>query len=124
MMFRRLINISIPLPVAGALPPATRGSRGERGPIGRPAVLALASIALMLIGIGSGPAKAENPDISSRRASERTDFTNDEIKDGFFKIAFNAELQLGAPAELDDWRHTRSSWSSPKIYRWSMWIPV
>jgi hypothetical protein len=45
------------------------------------------------------PAKAENPDISSRRAAERTDFTNDEIKDGFFKIAFHAELQLDAPAE-------------------------
>ena len=39
------------------------------------------------------------PTSRSRRASERTDFTNDEIKDGFFKIAFNAELQLGAPAE-------------------------
>jgi hypothetical protein len=59
----------------------------------------LASIAITLTGIGNGPANAENPDISSRRASERTDFTNDEIKDGFFKIAFNAELQLGAPVE-------------------------
>ena len=37
-------------------------------------------------------ALAENPDISSRRTSERTDFTNDEIKDGFFKIAFTAEF--------------------------------
>jgi Protein of unknown function (DUF2927) len=54
-------------------------------------------IALALI--GSGPANAENPDISSRRASERKDFTNDEIRDGLFKIAFNAELQIGAPAE-------------------------
>jgi hypothetical protein len=46
--------------------------------------------------IGS-TAKAENPDISSRRASERTDFTNNEIADGFFKIAFGAELQIGQP---------------------------
>jgi hypothetical protein len=30
--------------------------------------------------------------------SQRTDFTDAEIRDGFFKIAFNAELQLGAPA--------------------------
>jgi hypothetical protein len=45
------------------------------------------------------PANAESPDITSRRASERTDFTNEEIKDGFFKIAFSAELQLDAPAE-------------------------
>jgi hypothetical protein len=65
----------------------------------KPIVMALASIALMLSGISSGPANAENPDIRSRRASERLDFTNDEIKDGFFKIAFNAELQLDAPAE-------------------------
>src|SRR5260370_16880520 len=65
----------------------------------RPSLITLASIAIALAGIGSVPARAENPDISSRRASERTDFTNDEIKDGFFKIAFNAELQLGAPAE-------------------------
>lgn len=43
-------------------------------------------------------ARAENPDISSRRAAERTDFTNDEIREGFFKIAFGAELQLDKPA--------------------------
>jgi hypothetical protein len=68
--------------------------------VSREAIFAtLASIAIALTGLGSAPARAENPDISSRRASERTDFTNDEIKDGFFKIAFNAELQLGAPAE-------------------------
>jgi hypothetical protein len=64
-------------------------------------ILATISIAVAGIGssIGSSPAKAENPDISSRRAAERTDFTNDEIRDGFFKIAFTAELQLGAPVE-------------------------
>jgi hypothetical protein len=53
----------------------------------------------MLAGFANGPAKAENPDISSRRASERTDFTNDEIKDGFFKIAFSAELQFEAATD-------------------------
>jgi Protein of unknown function (DUF2927) len=61
--------------------------------------MALGMIALTLAAIRCGPAYAEAPDISSRRASERTDFTDEEIKDGFFKIAFNAELQLGAPAE-------------------------
>jgi hypothetical protein len=61
--------------------------------------LTFALIAIVLASIGNGTARAENPDISSRRASERTDFTNDEIKDGFFKIAFQAELQLGLPAE-------------------------
>jgi Protein of unknown function (DUF2927) len=61
--------------------------------------MTLAASAMALAGIVDGPAKAENPDISSRRASERLDFTNDEIKDGFFKIAFKAELQIGAPVE-------------------------
>jgi len=68
--------------------------------VSREAIFAtLASIAIALTGLGSAPARAENPDISSRRASERLDFTDDEIKDGFFKIAFRAELQLGVAAE-------------------------
>jgi hypothetical protein len=58
--------------------------------------ITLVSVALCRL---TGPAHAEDPDISSRRASERTDFTNDEIKDGFFKIAFTAELQLTLPVE-------------------------
>jgi hypothetical protein len=62
-------------------------------------VMALAVTALTLAAITCEPAYAEDPGISSRRASERTDFTDEEIKNGFFKIAFNAELQLGAPAE-------------------------
>jgi Protein of unknown function (DUF2927) len=61
--------------------------------------MALAVTALTLTAITCEPAYAEDPGISSRRASERTDFTDEEIKNGFFKIAFNAELQLGAPAE-------------------------
>jgi len=60
----------------------------------RMTLMAIAGLAMAFTVIRSGPANAENPDITSRRASERTDFTNDEIKDGFFKIAFNAELQL------------------------------
>jgi Protein of unknown function (DUF2927) len=63
----------------------------------RPILITL--IAIALVGVAMGPASAENPDISSRRASERLDFTNDEIKDGFFKIAFKAELQVDAPVE-------------------------
>jgi hypothetical protein len=58
-----------------------------------------ALIAIALAAIGSRPANAENPDISSRRASERTNFTDEEIKDGLFKIAFGAELQLDVPVE-------------------------
>ena len=62
-------------------------------------VMALAALTVIFAGMSGRPAHAEDPDISSRRAAERTDFTDAEIKDGFFKIAFNAELQLGAPAE-------------------------
>jgi Protein of unknown function (DUF2927) len=49
-------------------------------------------------GFASFSAQAENPDIAIRRAAARTDFTNEEIRDGFFKIAFGAELQLDQPA--------------------------
>jgi hypothetical protein len=44
-------------------------------------------------------ANAEDPGIASRRAAERRDFNNDEIKDGFFKIAFQAELAFGKKSE-------------------------
>jgi hypothetical protein len=57
------------------------------------------ALAIGLLAGAHGLARAENPDITSRRAAERLDFTNDEIKDGFFKIAFNAELQIGQPAD-------------------------
>ncbi|MGO9399503.1 MAG: DUF2927 domain-containing protein [Xanthobacteraceae bacterium] len=51
--------------------------------------------AIMLDGIVSFSAHAENDAISIRRAAERTSFSNEEIKDGFFKTAFRAELQFG-----------------------------
>jgi hypothetical protein len=61
--------------------------------------VALAMVfATISVVIDNRPAHAEDPDIGSRRASARTEFTNDEIKDGFFKIAFSAELQLDAAA--------------------------
>lgn len=75
--------------------PATT-STGRKRPI---RATTFASMALVLAWFGSGSATAENAEISSRRASQRWDFTNDEIKDGFVKIALNAELQLGAPAQ-------------------------
>jgi hypothetical protein len=95
MIFRSVV----PLPSAGVLSPSASASARAARRIGKPLAIGFALIAIMLVGIGNRPARAENPDISSRRASERTDFSNDEIKDGFFKIAFHAEWQLGAPAE-------------------------
>src|ERR1700692_853811 len=91
------------LPLASDLSTSARASAGEPARDARvarrPIVMALAAIAATLAAINGGPAHAEDPDLSSRRASARTDFTDEEIKDGFFKIAFNAELQRDAPAE-------------------------
>jgi Protein of unknown function (DUF2927) len=99
MTFDRLADMLVPLPLARALSSATTGC-ADRGWLRRnPIAIAFALIAMLAVGIGSGPAVAENPDITSRRASERTDFSNEEIMYGFFKIAFHAELQVGAPAE-------------------------
>jgi hypothetical protein len=64
----------------------------------QPIATRLAVIAIVFAG-WNAQAKAEDPDISSRRALERTQFTNDEIQQGFFKIAFRAEMQIGKPAE-------------------------
>src|SRR5579863_2921398 len=64
----------------------------------RRAAIASAVAIAALAGMGWLPAHAENPDIASRRAAERTDFTNEEIREGFFKIAFGAELQIDKPA--------------------------
>ena len=55
--------------------------------------------AISLGGTLSCAAQADNADISIRRASERTSFSDDEIKDGFFKTAFHAELQFDRRSE-------------------------
>jgi hypothetical protein len=61
--------------------------------------LAMLTLALTSLCAASAVVHAENSEITSRRAAERRDFTDDEIKDGFFKIAFQAELQVGRKAE-------------------------
>jgi hypothetical protein len=58
----------------------------------------LASATIVVIGV-LGQAQAEDAEITVRRNGERTSFTNEQIKDGFFKIAFDAELQIGPRAE-------------------------
>jgi hypothetical protein len=94
MILQRLTSM---LPLSSALPPSARGTKAYVRLIRK--AMATTLVAIALAGICNVPAHAENPEISSRRASERTDFTNDEIKDGLFKIAFGAELQLGVPVE-------------------------
>jgi Protein of unknown function (DUF2927) len=47
----------------------------------------------------SAAAQAEDYEIGVRRAAERTVFSDAEIKDGFFKTAFHAELQFDKQAD-------------------------
>jgi hypothetical protein len=58
-------------------------------------LIAVAALTATIATDGFLPARAENSAITTRRAAERTSFSNDEIKDGLFKTAFRAELQLG-----------------------------
>jgi hypothetical protein len=44
--------------------------------------------------IAMTPALAEDSEITTRRGAERIGFSNEEIADGFFKIAFGAELRV------------------------------
>lgn len=61
---------------------------------GRVLVVALTAVT----GI-TGPTLAEDAEANIRRSAEQTSFTNAEIADGFFKIAFAAELQVGPRSE-------------------------
>ena len=66
----------------------------------RVAIAIISSVAIIFAVTCVGAARAENSDIgSNQRDFERADFTNEEIKDGFFKVAFRAELQVGPPAQ-------------------------
>jgi len=98
-MCRGIANRGVASASADLLPaPASRSAhRTKRLSIWLTVTFAAAAIASG--GMMSRAAQAENADISIRRATERTSFSNDEIKDGFFKTAFHAELQFDRPAE-------------------------
>jgi hypothetical protein len=85
----------MPIDISSVLSPLARNVVAKARGVLMVSVVAAAALS----GLGYLPARAEDPGITSRRAAERTDFGNDEIKDGFFKIAFGAELQLDAPAD-------------------------
>jgi hypothetical protein len=53
-----------------------------------------ASLTLLLAAWTILPAHADDKDIARHRAEQRTTFTDAEIIDGFFKIAFGAEFNL------------------------------
>src|SRR5262249_61788440 len=68
---------------------------GKSPPFPKWSAAIITAMVIAISGVISGASHAEDANISNRRNSERTSFTNDEIRDGFFKIAFDAELQLG-----------------------------
>ncbi len=58
--------------------------------------LVICALAATLLSLRfASSAHAENADVASRRSSERLNYTDEEIADGFFNIAFGAELQFG-----------------------------
>jgi hypothetical protein len=61
-----------------------------------PAILA---VVFLLAPPAAASAQSEHPEIDKRRAVERKTFTDTEIVDGFFKVAFGAELHVGGPAD-------------------------
>jgi hypothetical protein len=54
----------------------------------------VAAVALVAGGAGPAPRHSEVPDIAHRQRGERTRFTDAEIVDGFFRVAFGAEYHL------------------------------
>jgi hypothetical protein len=57
-------------------------------------LVALTGAALTLTVLGATPATAENAEIARRRAEQRVIFTDAELTEGFFKVAFGAEYHL------------------------------
>lgn len=84
------------------------GCWGTAGPqavasarLARRSLLAAVLIAtvMALVPTADAIAQSANADIDARRAAERTEFSDAEIRDGFFKTAFHAELQFGGNEE-------------------------
>jgi hypothetical protein len=95
MICSRLLNSIVR--ISGARPPvgAASISAGRTNGAFRTPVAVIATAFIALSGLLSTAAQGEDANIANRRSSERTSFTDSEIMDGFFKIAFDAELQLG-----------------------------
>jgi hypothetical protein len=59
----------------------------------------IAVLAMLTLSAAGATAAAEDPEIAGRRLTERRIFTDAEILDGFYKVAFSAELHRGARAD-------------------------
>ena len=62
-------------------------------------VLISAALALLILAAATGSTRAEHPRIAQLRAAEQKTFTDEQITDGFFKIAFGAELAVAGRAD-------------------------
>lgn len=56
--------------------------------------IVMTGIVITVLAATSAPARAENADIARNRAMERKAFTDAQIADGLFKIAFGAEFSV------------------------------
>jgi Protein of unknown function (DUF2927) len=74
---------------------AYAGLFGTHMPFVRASRCAIAAVGLAgLAWVTMTPALAEDSEITTRRSAERIGFSNEEIADGFFKVAFGAELRI------------------------------
>lgn len=55
-------------------------------------------LALIATGVAS-TARAEDPEITKRRAADQKTFTDAQIAEGFFKVAFGAEMRLAGRSD-------------------------
>ena len=85
----------------GAAPPRGRGKKHRAKSQSFPdwALAIAACVAAVFSPVLSCPSHAEDAEISSRRTSERLSFSDSEIAEGFFQVAFGAELQFGPREE-------------------------
>src|ERR1700722_13181548 len=77
-----MTTMLVALPSAEALFSSIGEMMGKKARLIRKLAMTAGAAIALAATIGCGPARAQDPDITSRRAAERTDFTNDEIRDG------------------------------------------
>jgi hypothetical protein len=99
------VGSSVPAPLT-----MRRGTKPQHFPKW-PAAIIASIVVIALSGAINGASHAEDANISNRRNSERTSFTNDEIKDGFFKIAFDAAGSVTASSSHPG----RSAWRAGSL---------
>src|SRR5271165_3277558 len=75
------------------------------------AALFIAGAAYLGVAASAVSCLAEDAQIAGRRQAERLDFSDSEIAEGFFKVAFGAELQLDGSKD-----HIRKFGDPVRIY--------